>query len=259
MIITTAGRTNIDMTEQTMIIAKQLNARFVDRRKRSVQAIQQLEGEDCIVVGKERLELYPIGEKDPFFFHPNSAMFRIKRLMKGEHDPFIDATRLRVGSTLLDCTLGLASDSIVASFVVGESGRITGIEGNCYLGYIVKIGLMKWESGNPLINEAMARVQVIRKRSLEVLQSLPENSYDCVYVDPMFEEHILESDGIKALSRFAIYEELTHELIAQALRVASERVVLKDHFRSNRFKKFHFHVFERKTAKFHFGVIEKQQ
>ncbi len=257
MIITTAGRTNIEMKKQAIVIAEQLEAKFIDRKKRSVQAIQKTEGEDCIVVGKERLELYPIGEKAPFFFHPNSAMFRIKRLMKGEHDPFIDATRLKKGSTLLDCTLGLASDSIVASFVVGETGKVIGVEGNRYIGYIVKTGLKKWESGIPLINEAMARIHVIQKRSLEVLQSLPDQSYDCVYFDPMFEEHILESDGIRALSKFAIYEEFTDELIEEALRVASERVVLKDHFRSKRFKEFNFNVYERKTAKFHFGVIEK--
>lgn len=259
MIITTAGRTNLEMTKRAIIIAEQLNAQFIDRKKRSVQTIQLAEGEDCIVVGKERLELYPLGEKEPFFFHPNSAMFRIKRLIKGEHDPLVDATLLKAGSTFLDCTLGLASDSIVASFVVGEGGKVTGIEGNPYLGYIVKKGLQKWESGSLLINEAMYRIKVIQKRSLEVLKSLPNNSYDCVYFDPMFEEHILESDGIKALSKFAIYEELTFELMEEAIRVAKERVVLKDHFRSSRFKRFDFQVFERKTAKFHFGVIEKRQ
>lgn len=257
MIITTAGRTNIEMTKQAMHIAKQVDARFIERRKRSVLAIQQAEGEDCLVVGKERLELYPLGETAPFFFHPNSAMFRIKRLMNGEHDPFIDAAQLKSGSTLLDCTLGLASDSIVASFIVGENGTVTGIEGNPYLSYIVKTGLKKWDSGISLINEAMNRVHVIQKLSLEVLQGLPNNSYDCVYFDPMFEEHILESDGIKALSKFAIYEDLTVSIIEEALRVASKRVVLKDHFRSKRFKQFHFKVFERKTAKFHFGVREK--
>lgn len=30
--------------------------------------------------------------------------------------------------SFLDCSLGLGSDSIVASFIVGESGSVTGIE-----------------------------------------------------------------------------------------------------------------------------------
>ncbi|TCJ05398.1 class I SAM-dependent methyltransferase [Cytobacillus praedii] len=257
MIITTAGRTNEEMTRQAIKVANDLNSRFIERKKRSVQLIQQIEMEDCIVVGKERLELYPKDETEPFFFHPNSAMFRVKRLMRGEKDPFVDAANLQAGKRLLDCTLGLASDSIVASFIVGKEGKVTGIEGNPYLGYIVKNGLQSWVSGNPDMDQAMKSIQVINDLSLSFLKSVPDQSYDCVYFDPMFEEHILESDGIKALSRFAIYEEMTGLVIEEAKRVAKECVVLKDHFRSPRFERYNFHVQKRKTAKFHFGIIEK--
>jgi len=257
MIITTAGRTNEKMTEQAIKIANDLNSRFVERKKRSLHSLQKIENDDCLVVGKERLELFPFAENDPFFFHPNSAMFRIKRLINGEHDPFVEAAQIHAGSSLLDCTLGLASDSIVASFVAGQSGIVTGIEGNPYLSYIVHTGLKTWESGKMEINQAMAQIDVINDMSLNFLKSLPDNSYDCVYFDPMFEEQILESDGIKALSKFAVYVEMTQELIDEANRVAKERVILKDHFRSMRFEKFNFRVHKRKTAKFHFGVIEK--
>jgi len=257
MIVTTAGRTNEVMLNQAISVARDLNGRFVDRRKRSVQAIQEIERDDCIVVGKEKLELYPFGEREPFFFHPNSASFRIKRLLNDEHDPFVEAASLQKGMTMLDCTLGLASDSIVASFVTGSEGKVTGIEGNSHLSYIVAKGLKEWQTDIGEMNEAMKRIEVIHNNSLNVLQSLPDKSYHCVYFDPMFEEHILESDGIRALSRFAVYEELTQELIDEAYRVAKERVILKDHFRSKRFEKFNFQVYKRKTAKFHFGVIEK--
>ncbi|WP_313800518.1 class I SAM-dependent methyltransferase [Cytobacillus sp.] len=257
MIITTAGRTNEEMTRAAIKVAQDLGGRFVQRKKRSVQLIQQVEEEDCIVVGKERLELYPMEDSEPFFFHPNSAMFRVKRLMKGENDPFVDAAGLYAGKTLLDCTLGLASDSIVASFIVGKKGKVTGIEGNPYLGYIVKNGLHSWTSGISELDLAMKRIRVINKLSLPFLKSIPDQSYDCVYFDPMFEDNTLESDGIKALKRFAIYEDLTDQLIKEAKRVAKERVVLKDHYLSSRFERFNFHEHKRKTAKFHYGVIEK--
>ncbi|WP_245350042.1 class I SAM-dependent methyltransferase [Cytobacillus eiseniae] len=245
------------MIRQAKLVAHKLNGRYIERKKRSVQMIQTSEKVDCLVVGKERLELYPLGETAPFFFHPNSAMFRIRRLMKGDHDPFLEATRLETGKSLLDCTLGLASDCIVASFAVGTKGKVTGIEGNACLAYIVKEGLNSWESGIPAMNQAMKQIKVTNQLSLAFLKSIPDGTYDCVYFDPMFEEHILDSDGIEALSHFAIYEEITDELINEAIRVAKERVVLKDHFRSTRFSEFGFEVFKRKTAKFHFGVIEK--
>lgn len=257
MIVTTAGRTNDVMKSEAIRIASELEGNYIERKKRSVQTLQQIEEDDCIVVGKEKLELYPFGEMEPFFFHPNSAMFRIKRLLKGESDPFLDAVCLKKGYTFLDCTLGLASDSIVASFIVEKEGKVTGIEGNPYLAYMVKKGLQTWKSGILSMDQAMGRIEVYNDLSLSFLKSLPDASYDCVYLDPMFEEHIIESDGIQALSRFAVYEEVTREWIDEATRVAKKRIVMKDHFRSTRFDTFNFSVNKRKTAKFHFGVIEK--
>lgn len=257
MFVTTAGRTDEKMIHKAKRVAAELKVSYHDRKKRSIKNMQEMLEDDCLVVGKERIELYPLGEYQPFFFHPNSSMFRIKRLMAGDHDPFIDATGLREGKTLLDCTLGLASDSIVASFVTGETGKIVGVEGSQYLSYIVGEGLLTWDSEIKEMNEAMHRIQVISKRSVDYMKELEDNCFHCVYFDPMFEKRILESDGIIGLSRFALYEDITDELIGHALRIAKERIVLKDHFRSSRFEKFGFQVLRRKTAKFHFGVIEK--
>lgn len=258
MFVTTAGRTNEEMTAQARKIAGDLNTEFVPRKKRSIEAIQELRPENCLVVGKERLELYPLGGKEPFFFHPNSAMFRIKRLMKGESDPLVEAAKLEAGMCFLDCSLGLGSDSIVASYVVGLKGFITGIEARPELSYIVKTGLKSWNSGYYSIDQAMANIKVVEGYSLDFLKTLEDNSFDCVYFDPMFDESILESDGIRGLSHFAVYEGLSKETIDNALRVAKQRVILKDHFRSTRFDEFGFEVHRRKSAKFHFGVIEKE-
>ena len=43
----------------------------------------------------------------------------------------------------------------------------------------------------------------------------------------MFEETVIESDGIKGLKHFALYHDITDETIAEAKRVARKRVVLK--------------------------------
>jgi 16S rRNA G966 N2-methylase RsmD len=257
MIITTAGRTNQKMTAYAKQVAKELESPFVIRKDDSVQDIQERLHDDVLVVGKNRLEVYPYGGEDSFFFHPNSAGFRVKRIMRGEHDPFLQAAQLTEGTTMLDCTLGMASDSIVASFAVGKNGKITGIEGNPYMAYIVKNGLQKWHSDIAEMNEAMRRISVIQSDHLIYLQSCADSSFDVVYLDPMFEESILASDGIRGLKYFALYDDITDETIQEALRVAKNRVVLKDHFRSTRFEKYGFSVSRRKTAKFHFGILEK--
>lgn len=257
MIITTSGRTNEAMKEKARNIAELLGSEYIDRNKRSVKDIQKQVPEDCMVVGKERLELYPIGETQPFFFHPSSAMFRVKRLLKGGNDPFLEAACIKEGSSILDCTLGLASDSITASYAAGSKGKVTGLEGNKHLSFLVENGLRQWNSGLEIMNQAMGRINVEATMALPYLKKLPPESYDVVYFDPMFEEEILESEGIKALRNFAVYEDLTEEVIFHAKRAARQRVVLKDHFRSSRFAQYGFKVIERKSSKFHFGIIEK--
>lgn len=257
MFVTTAGRTNEEMVVWAREIAAQLNVEYVPRKKRSVSSIQEIRREDCLVVGKQRLELYHLEEKEPFFFHPNSAMFRIKRLMKGDSDPLIEAARMETGMSFLDCTLGLGSDSIVASFVAGERGKVTGVEARNELAYMVKEGLKTWDSGLEAINRAMREIEVVQGHALDYLKTQEDNSYDCVYFDPMFDETIYESDGIRGLSHFAVHENISKEIIAEAYRVAKKRVILKDHYRSQRFVDFCFKVHPRKSAKFHFGIIEK--
>lgn len=256
MIVTTAGRTNDEMVDLAKKTALELNVTFIDRKKRSIAKLQNQTNEDVLVVGKNRIEIYPLHGDEPLFFHPNSAMFRMKRIMKGEHDPFIQASGLTQGNSILDCTLGLGSDSIVASLVVGGTGKVTSLEGNKYLYYLLKGGLKSWDTGNTIMNEAMARIDVMHENYESFLTSCPPNSFDIVYFDPMFEEKIDESEGIRGLRNFAIYSTLSPEAIEAAKRVAKKKVVLKDHWKSEQFEKYGFTVYKRKTAKFHFGVIE---
>ncbi|WP_028401012.1 class I SAM-dependent methyltransferase [Ectobacillus panaciterrae] len=259
MIVTTAGRTNQEMTVYAKQVAADLDSPFAIRKDDSVPNMQERLHDDILVVGKNRLEIYPYGGEDSFFFHPNSSSFRIKRLMRGEHDPFLQAAQLEEGMTMLDCTLGMASDSIVASYTVGASGAVTGIEGNRYLAYIVKNGLKTWHADISEMNEAMRRISVLHTDHLTYLQDCKADSFDVVYLDPMFEESILESDGIRGLKHFALYNDITDATMEEALRVAKKRVVLKDHFRSSRFELYGFSVFRRKSAKFHFGVKSSLQ
>ncbi|MGM9987442.1 MAG: class I SAM-dependent methyltransferase [Bacillaceae bacterium] len=255
MIVTTAGRTDEETIQYAKEVAIELNCIYKERRKVSIPHMQETYQEDILVVGRNRLQLYPKGNQPPFFFHPNSATFRVKRLMDGKHDPIIETAGLRSGMRLLDCTLGLASDSIVASYVVGETGCVTGIEHNRYVAYLAKQGLQQWDSGMATFNEAMKRINVVNAHHLAFLKSCEENEYDVVYFDPMFEASLLHSDGIEGIKAFACYDELLEESIMEAKRVAKEKVILKDHYQSDRFNRFGFQQIIRKTSKFHFGYI----
>jgi hypothetical protein len=255
MIVTTAGRTNQEMADYAKLIALDLEVPFKERKKQSVVDLQELLNDDVMVVGKNRIEIHMINGVEPLFFHPNSAMFRIKRIFKGESDPFLESTKLLTGETLLDCTLGLSADSIVAAYAVGSSGRIIGVEGNRYVAYVVSKGLKNWDSGMKDMNDAMRRIQVLSEDHFNFMKNCDDNSFDVVYFDPMFEESISESNGIKGLKNLATKSELTEQIINEARRVAKRRIVLKDHWKSESFNKHGFEVLKRKSAKFHFGTI----
>ncbi|AOH55350.1 hypothetical protein ABE28_013405 [Peribacillus muralis] len=256
MFVTTAGRADKETMMLARKVAEELQIPYIARKKRSVRDLQCDTGEeDCIVYGKKRMELYRCNEKEPFFFHPNLAMIRLKRIIQGDHDPFLIAGGITADCTVLDCTLGLGSDAIIASFAVGAKGRVVALEGNRYLALLVEQGLKTWSDAEAKMIEAMKRIEVIHADHHEMLKSMPDNSFDVVYFDPMFEETISESNGIKGLGHFAEDKGLTMEIMVQAKRVARKRVVLKDHFRSTRFEEFGFEVQKRKTSKFHFGYI----
>ncbi|WP_224925895.1 class I SAM-dependent methyltransferase [Bacillus pumilus] len=259
MLITTSFRANEQTIETAKALAEDLHGEYVERRKQSVKQLALKRG-DVLVVGKERFEWYqPNGEK--FFFHPSSAMFRVKRLLREEKDPLIEAAQLKPGDSFLDCTLGLGSDAMTASFAVGRKGKTVGIEKNPITALLVREGLNTWETGIEEADEAMKRISVISGDSIEQLKKYPDGSFDVVYFDPMFEETIQESTSIAPL-RHAAEHDFDHEAaVLEALRVARKRVVLKDHWKSTRFKadSYQFQVIKRKTAQFHYGYIEKEK
>lgn len=257
MIVTTAGRTNEAMIKLAHQVAADLQLTYITRNKKSIPYLQAEYNGSVLVIGKDRFEWNEIGQEYPIFFHPNSAAFRAKRWLAGEVEPFLEATQLKKGMRFFDGTLGLASDSIIASLATGEAGKVTGIEANVLLAYLVKTGLHTWEIQNEETKQAMKRIEVIHGNHYDILQSLPENSYDVVYFDPMFEKQIAESTGIQSIRSVAHYHDIVEATFDEAVRVAKKRVVLKDHWQSERFERFGMNVLKRKTAKFHYGYVEK--
>ena len=98
---------------------------------------------DILVAGKDRYELFKQGMEQPLFFHPNSAAFRLKRIEKGEIDPLIESSGLREGDSFLDCTLGLAADSIISSYIIGDHGKCLGLEADPAVAFLTKTGLQE--------------------------------------------------------------------------------------------------------------------
>lgn len=256
MIVTTAGRATSQITAKAKQLAEMYNLPFKERNGVSIETMKKQYHDDVAVVGKDRFFIAPQNEEEPIFFHPNLAMVRAKRMLKGEEDPLISASGLKEGMSFLDCTLGLASDSIIASLAVRNSGYVTGLEGNPLLYLLVTEGLAVFSSGNQQFDQAMRNIKTELTDHFSFLRQAETNSFDVVYFDPMFHTTIDTSNGIHPIRGQALMTELTPELIAEARRVAKRRVILKDHWQSERFQTLGFKQLKRKTSLFHYGVIE---
>ncbi len=256
IIVTTAGRP----TEHTITLAKEaalkMRLPYIDRQKRTVIQLQNQYASHVLVATKMRWEYYGLETKEPFFFHPSSAMFRIKRLERGESDPLVDVCNLAEGDSFLDCTLGYASDSLIAAFVVGESGSVTGCEASSVLAFILQEAFHSHYTDHLEYLTLMERITVVSEEAISFLRKQQTNSFDVVYMDPMFESTIKESGNISPLRHVGIQDELTEEWINEAVRVARKRVVLKTHYRSQWFEQFGFNQVIRKNTKFHYGYID---
>ena len=256
-VITTGGRPDEKSRKLAMEAAEVLGYNVIERNKRSIARIQRDYESAVLVAGSNRYDLYRIGMEQPLFFHPNSAAFRMKRVIKEETDPLIDVAQLKQGDRFLDCTLGLGSDSIMASFIVGHIGKVVGIEGDADIAFITGSGLKSYDVKFDALQEAMERVQVIHADAINYLESQPDASWDIVYMDPMFSAPIEESSNFTPLRKVGLQSSLTEKWVAEAKRVCKRRVVVKDRFDSPVFKRFNFERIVKPNTKFHFGFISK--
>ncbi|MEZ2658503.1 class I SAM-dependent methyltransferase [Aneurinibacillus aneurinilyticus] len=255
MIVTTRHEAPPEVQEQARTFACKFGVRFVERKKMSIARLHEM-SDYILVVTDNGLRAYSKGTSEPFFFHPGMAMLRIKRLLNGDTDVMVQACGLRKGDSFLDCTLGLAADSIVASFVVGVEGRIVGLESERIPGIIVEEGLKRYESPLQEAQEAMRRIEVVPMHHLTFLRQCENNSFDIVYFDPMFFQAIVTSESIAPLRPFANYESLSLAAIEEAKRVARRRIVMKNHRESPDFENFGFMRFKKMERAFTYGIIE---
>jgi 16S rRNA (guanine1516-N2)-methyltransferase len=203
---------------------------YAPRGRRALAVVlAEADAEAALLLSARAAALVAGGEERRF--SPGMGALRAKRLrarLAGrapdatEHDPFLDAAGLREGDHVLDCTLGLAADALVAAVAVGARGRVVGVEGSPLLAAWVAEGLRR------LDDEAARRIEVRAGDHAELLAALPERSFDVVVFDPMFRHGRAEPAGFDLVRRLADPRPLSRETLLRARRVARRVVVVKD-------------------------------
>lgn len=258
-VITTIRKVTIDLENKAKQIAKDLSIPYVTRNNLGIDKIKQQENADTvIVVKKDKLVLdLPTGE---MFFHPNMAQVRMKRLRCGDIDNMLEAMGGREflqNKTILDCTLGFASDAIISSYGVGPKGKVIGLEVNPLIALIVKDGLKTYLPTNYDLKSAMDNITVINQDYLSFLKEQADNSFDVIYFDPMFRHALTDSKSLNPLRQLADMRAVSHEALNEAKRVAKYRIVFKENSRSLEFSRLGFtKICGGKYAPIHYGVID---
>lgn len=240
MIITTGLEPGRETLEHASALAERFGLRVVERGDLSLQELRSRHQEEEVLVVSALGARMEVPGKKPFFFHPNTAAFRIKRLMRGDTDTMLVACQIQPGYRILDATMGLGADAIVFSHAAGVHGRVVGIESERLIAILVEDGLRYWTSEATELCEAMRRVEVRCANHLDVLRKLPDHAFDVVYFDPMFEVTVQSSTGIAGIRELANPESLHEDAIREAMRVASKRVVIKEGKTSRLHERFGF-------------------
>lgn len=254
MIISTSYKVNKSILNKAQELSSKYSLTFVPREKHTLK--QLFERYQCPVIIVTGTHIRYHSQDSEVYFHPNLAQVRSKRIADGQTDALIEISQLKPGMSLLDCTLGLGADSLIASQVVGNSGRLVATESNFVMYLITSEGLKYYPFENPILCEASKRIEMHHQNAFDFLKKQDENSFDVVYFDPMFDSDIKETTPFNHVRRIADYYPLNHETIAEAKRVAKQCVIMKNHYLSDTFESLGFIQQKRKTSQFHYGVIK---
>lgn len=241
MIVTTSQSPNSEIYQQAIRLSQELQAKYVDRRQMTVTKLLSKSSDGKVLVCTDHeLRLYDAQSTDvskPLIYHPSMAFVKMKAMLAGNQEPLIKISHCESGDTVLDCTAGLCSDSLLFSLATGERGRVIALESQQLLYTIVREGLANYRTGIVEIEKAMRNIELVHAEHIQYLAQLPDKSVDIVYFDPMFRQPLHESSAIKAIRNVANPSPLLVESILHAKRIARKSVVLKEHSMSDEFER----------------------
>jgi 16S rRNA (guanine1516-N2)-methyltransferase len=204
--------------------ARHIEERFgltaVPREGRTLEALLQAYG-SVLVLGSRRADLYEHGRA--YRASVGMAFLRVLRARKGEIDPLVAHAGLKPGETVLDATLGLGGDALLAAQATGT--RVVAIESDPVIAAFTYAALRRLPKHG---REPASRVEVIRADHHVWLAHQPDGSFDVVLFDPMFRKAGDAGPLFELLRAHADHAPLDPATLREAQRVARRGVLVKD-------------------------------
>jgi len=182
---------------------------------------------DALLIASKNGPLLYSGE-GMLFYHPGLGKIRWQRVVqRKENDNFLTALQACPGQKVLDCTVGLAADALLASHAVGETGCVIGLEASLPLWFLTSRGVASYKYKEKELIQDLQRIRIIHAEASDYLKRLPASSFDVVYFDPMFRRPVRKSSEMVPLRPVAFNEPLPLSTVELALK-AAPRVVIKE-------------------------------
>lgn len=232
--VTTSARPHPELVLAARERADRWGLPFIARAwKEPLGPMLERAAEAFLVLGSDGLAL--TDEHGTMRYSPGMGVLRVKRFGGGPNpDALLRWSELKPGDSILDCTLGLAADALVAARAVGPGGRVVGLEKSLPLYALASEGLATW----PYHPES-ARVEVIHADALEYLSHVEPGSFDCVLIDPMFDRPRASTPSFDMLRRYAESAPFPSAALHRAARVARRWVLIKAASHGRTLRKLH--------------------
>lgn len=186
-----------------------------------------------VVVGSDKIFLRY--QNKNLSWHHNMAKLRLLNLQRNGQDPLLQAVQPLPGDKVLDCTLGLGADSLVLAYAVGPTGKVTALESEALVALLTSKGFSALN--DDLLHPLTKRIEIINIAYSKYLHGLYDNSFDIIYLDPMFEKTKAKSTGIEILRLVGNPSPLAKEDVNLALKKCRRRLVIKENLYSDFFKR----------------------
>src|SRR3954462_5559560 len=174
-LVTTAPRGSLEEADE---LTRRFGLTAEPRADRLVpELLEAAQGAPVLVLGSRRADLFDGGRA--FRASIGMGYLRFVRMRVGEGDPLITAAKLRPGDRVLDGTLGLAQDALVAAEATGSA--VVGLEASPVLAAFVVAALRRLPGP---ARQAAARIEVRCADHRGALRELPSRSFDVVLLDP---------------------------------------------------------------------------
>lgn len=220
VVVTTSKSPSDAVCAEARALADRWGLRLVDRQRGSVAGARG-DARTALVCTAEGL----VAESGTgrLTFHHGTAAKRLRALRHGQTDPLVRAAELCPGDTVLDATLGLGRDALVAAWVLGTEGLVLGVEADLVLAILAAEGF-----AGDVPRRGSAPVRVHHGDSRQVLADMAAagRTVDVVLLDPMFADPRASDHGFALARDHTVPTPLTPQWVALARQVATRWVVV---------------------------------